>query len=224
MIKPVIYCDFDGTITEKDNIIAIMNEFAPPEWEPIKNDILSQKISIEEGVGKMFALLPSTLKDEIVQFSLKHAVIREGFNELLQLTKGENIPFYVVSGGIDFFVHPILEQVGFIGNIYCNSADFSKQNIQIRWPNPCDQNCQNGCGCCKPSIIRKLKSENEFTIVIGDSITDLEAAKQADFVFARDFLAEKCEQLKIKHKKFNTFYDCFDSIKELTRGELANVT
>lgn len=222
MGRPVIYCDFDGTITEKDNIIAIMKEFAPPEWDELKNDILSQQISIQEGVGKLFSLLSSTLKDDIIQFALKQAVIRKGFKELLDLTKEENIPFFVVSGGIDFFVHPILDPFGPFSQIYCNGADFSKENIEILWPNDCDDLCQNGCGCCKPSVIRKLKNKDDFTIVIGDSITDLEAAKQADFVFAREFLAEKCEQLGIRYQKYETFYDCIDVIKKLKGVEIAN--
>lgn len=223
MGRPVIYCDFDGTITEKDNIIAIMKEFAPPEWDALKDEILSQKISIQEGVGKLFALLPSSLKDEIIQFALKQAVIRDGFKELLQLTKDEEIPFYVVSGGIDFFLHPILAPFGPFSEIFCNGADFSKNKIEILWPNDCDENCQNGCGCCKPSVIRKLKGTDDFTIVIGDSITDLEAAKQADFVFAREYLAEKCDSLGIPYHKFETFYDCIEVIKKLKGVGKANV-
>jgi 2-hydroxy-3-keto-5-methylthiopentenyl-1-phosphate phosphatase len=223
MSRPVIYCDFDGTITKKDNIIAIMKEFAPPEWDDLKNDILSQQISIQEGVGKLFALLPSTLKEDIIQFALKQAVIREGFQELLQFTKEEKIPFYVVSGGIDFFVHPILAPFGPFTEIFCNGADFSKDKIEILWPNACDDECQYGCGCCKPSVIRKLKGTDDFTIVIGDSITDLEAAKQADFVFAREYLAEKCDSLGIRYHKFETFYDCIEVIKQLKGVGKVNV-
>jgi 2-hydroxy-3-keto-5-methylthiopentenyl-1-phosphate phosphatase len=223
MSRPVIYCDFDGTITEKDNIIAIMKEFAPPEWDALKDDILSQQISIQEGVGKLFALLPSSLKAEIIQFSLENAVIRAGFKELLQLVKEEDIPFYVVSGGIDFFVNPILAPFGPFSDVFCNGADFSKDNIEILWPNACDDHCQNGCGCCKPSVIRKLKRKNDFTIVIGDSVTDLEAAKHADFVFAREYLAEKCDSLGIPYYKFETFYDCIEVIKKLKGVGIANV-
>ena len=32
MRKPLIICDFDGTITTNDNIISIMKQFAPEEW------------------------------------------------------------------------------------------------------------------------------------------------------------------------------------------------
>lgn len=31
-----VFCDFDGTITNNDNIMSIMEKFAPPEAEEIK--------------------------------------------------------------------------------------------------------------------------------------------------------------------------------------------
>lgn len=98
----VLFCDFDGTITENDNIIAIMKQFAPPEWEALKDDILAERISVQEGVGKMFSLLPSSLKGEIVDFLRGTARLREGFREFAAWTKEQGIPLYVVSGGIDF--------------------------------------------------------------------------------------------------------------------------
>ncbi|MHC0038648.1 2-hydroxy-3-keto-5-methylthiopentenyl-1-phosphate phosphatase [Pseudoneobacillus sp. C159] len=222
MARIVIYCDFDGTITEKDNIIAIMKEFAPPQWEELKEDILGQKISIQEGVGKLFRLLPTSLKNDIIQFTVKHAKVRMGFRELLAFAKQVDIPFYIVSGGIDFFVDPILAPYGPVSDIYYNRADFSNEKMEILWPNACDEQCQNGCGCCKPSVMRKVSQPNDFKIVIGDSITDLEVAKQADYVFAREFLAEKCGELAIKHHRFETFFDCIDEIKRLKGVEVTS--
>jgi 2-hydroxy-3-keto-5-methylthiopentenyl-1-phosphate phosphatase len=214
MYRPVIYCDFDGTITESDNIIAIMKKFAPPNWEQIKDQILSQEISISEGVGKLFAELPSNQRDEITKFAIENAKIREGFSEFVEFARTEDIPLYIVSGGIDFFVYPILEKFGPFEGIYCNHSDFSGENIKILWPYTCDSYCQNECGCCKPSIIRKINKDEEcFTIVIGDSVTDLEAAKQADFILAGDLLEEKCSEWGLDYKGFTTFYDCIDEIK-----------
>jgi 2-hydroxy-3-keto-5-methylthiopentenyl-1-phosphate phosphatase len=214
MKRPVIFCDFDGTITESDNIIAIMKKFAPPNWEAIKDQILSQKISISEGVGKLFSALPSDMKAEITSFAIENARIREGFAEFVEFTRSQGIPLYIVSGGIDFFVYPILEKYGPFEGIYCNQADFSGDNIKILWPHECDSLCQNNCGCCKPSIIRKLSNvEDNYNIVIGDSVTDLEAAKKADFVLARDLLLEKCVEWGINHKGFTTFHECIEAIK-----------
>jgi len=207
MTKPIIFCDFDGTITESDNIVAIMKRFAPPEWEVLKDDILSQRISVQEGVGAMFSLLPSSQKEDITNFVLQNARIRDGFREFVAFTKERNIPLYVVSGGIDFFVYPLLEGLVEKDHIFCNGSDFSGETIRITWPHSCDDECQNGCGCCKPSIMRKLAKSGSFRIVIGDSITDLAVAKLADHVIARDFLLQKCQELHIPHTPFATFFD-----------------
>jgi 2-hydroxy-3-keto-5-methylthiopentenyl-1-phosphate phosphatase len=64
-----------------------------------------------------------------------------------------------------------------------------------------------------------LQKDEAFTIVIGDSVTDLQAAKQADFVIARDYLLEKCEKLELPHASFDTFYDVITEIKQV-REEL----
>lgn len=221
MENPVIYCDFDGTITESDNIIAIMKKFAPPEWEGIKDQILSQEISIRQGVGGLFSLLPSDRREEITKFAIENAKIRAGFKEFTEFTREAGIPLYIVSGGIDFFVHPILSEYHPFAGIYCNESDFSNSKIEILWPNECDPLCNNDCGCCKPSIIRKLNHQNSFKIVIGDSVTDLEAAKHAEFVLARDLLQEKCQEWGINHHGFMTFFDCIEEIKKrIEVGEL----
>lgn len=210
-----IICDFDGTITETDNIIAIMKQFAPPEWNELKEGVLSQGISIQEGVGKMFEMLPSSSKGEIVDYILNHAQIRAGFKDFVQYTQEKQIPLYIVSGGIDFFVYPLLKGLIDEEQIYCNKADFSNEMIKIEWPHSCDEHCDNHCGCCKPSLIRQLTTEDQAKIVIGDSITDLQAAKLADFVIARDLLLEKSKELDLPHKPFTTFYDVIEVLDRL---------
>lgn len=218
MSNLTIYCDFDGTITTTDNIISIMKHFAPPAWEQVKDDILSQNISIKEGVGKMFSLLPSSSKIELIDYLFNTTKIRPGFRDFVHYTRQKNIDLKITSGGIDFFVFPLLEDLVDRQNIYCNSADFSNEFIQILWPYPCDEHCQNDCGCCKTSIIRKLEQPNDFNIVIGDSITDLEPAKLANLVFAcDDFLVDKCKEFNLPYKKFDTFYDVITTLEEIQR-------
>jgi 2-hydroxy-3-keto-5-methylthiopentenyl-1-phosphate phosphatase len=210
--QPIIFCDFDGTITETDNIIEIMKKFAPPEWEPIKDQILGQQISIREGVGKMFALLPSNLKEEITSFVLNQARIRPGFRELLHYCDKHEIQFLVTSGGIDFFVYPLLEPFGLTNRIYCNASDFSGDLIRILWPNKCDEHCDRDCGMCKTTILRSYDTDRYERIVIGDSITDLAASKLADHVFARAFLIEKCEELGIPYTPYKDFFDVIEGL------------
>lgn len=216
MKNPVLICDFDGTVTKNDNIIAIMKQFAPPGWEALKEGVLTQQISIKEGVGNMFELLSSSQKEEITDFILQDAKLREGFADFVAYAQEAGIPLYIVSGGMDFFVKPILNGLVPENYIYCNTADFSGEYIQIDWPHSCDEHCQNECGCCKPSIIRDIAKGKDI-IVIGDSITDLAAAKLADFVIARDLLLEKSRALGLAHRPFETFYEVIGHVKEVVK-------
>lgn len=211
----VLFCDFDGTITEKDNIVAIMRHFHPPGWEELTEQILTQQISIREGVGKLFFLLPSSLEHEITQFAVENARIRPGFAEFVDYCRQENVTLLITSGGIDFFVHPILAPFQLDGPIYCNGSDFSKERIKITWPHTCDEHCQTDCGMCKTTIIRSYDATGYTRVVIGDSITDLAGSRIADFVIARSFLLEKCQEENLSHKPFTTFYDVISIIKAI---------
>ncbi|MDQ0162267.1 2-hydroxy-3-keto-5-methylthiopentenyl-1-phosphate phosphatase [Aeribacillus alveayuensis] len=223
MKKPLIICDFDGTITKKDNIISIMKKFASPEWESVKDAVLDEEMSIRKGVGKMFSFIPSYQKYAMIEYILSTAEIREGFKQFVEYTERENIPLFIVSGGIDFFVKPLLKHLIAEDRIFCNEADFSHDFVEIQWPHSCDDQCSNDCGCCKPSIIRKIQSKDNFVIVIGDSITDLEAAKLADFVFARDLLLKKCQDLNLPHRSFETFTDIITYLQHLNEMMKASV-
>ncbi|AMA74069.1 MULTISPECIES: 2-hydroxy-3-keto-5-methylthiopentenyl-1-phosphate phosphatase [Aneurinibacillus] len=215
----VIFCDFDGTITEKDNIINIMQHFVPEEqWKPIVDDIFAKKRSLRNGVYALFQLVPSSLRREITDFVLSRARIRDGFGEFVDYCHKQNIKLLVTSNGIDFFIEPLLSPYAKkIDTIYCNKSNFSGENVEIIYPYPCDEHCNVDCGMCKTTIIRKYKSEKYFKVVIGDSITDLEGAKITDTVIARSYLAEKCQELGIKYKTFSTFHDCIEALDHLIR-------
>ncbi|AOY06976.1 2-hydroxy-3-keto-5-methylthiopentenyl-1-phosphate phosphatase [Bacillus subtilis] len=216
--KPFIICDFDGTITMNDNIINIMKTFAPPEWVALKDGVLSKTLSIKEGVGRMFGLLPSRLKEEITSFVLEDAKIREGFREFVAFINEQEIPFYVISGGMDFFVYPLLEGIVEKDRIYCNHASFDNDYIHIDWPHSCKGTCSNQCGCCKPSVIHELSEPNQYIIMIGDSVTDVEAAKLSDLCFARDYLLNECREKNLNHLPYQDFYEIrkeIENVKEV---------
>ena len=182
--SPVLFCDFDGTITMNDNIVALMKHFKPPGASEIVDAVIHRRMSIREGVGAMFALIPSARRPELESFLLQSAVIRPGFSELLAWCRKHEVPFYVTSGGIDFFVYPLLEPFNIPhDHIYCNGSDFSGEYIKITWPHPCDEQCDTDCGMCKATIMRQFPQDRYYRMLIGDSVTDFAGAKLADLVF-----------------------------------------
>lgn len=216
--RRVLFCDFDGTITNNDNIVAIMQHFDPEGAEPIFKQIVERTMTVKEGVGAMFTLLPTSRKEEIIRYSIENATIRAGFPELLAYCRENDIEFLVTSGGIDFFIYPLLERYGLMPEqIYCNASDFSGDTIRIVWPHPCDEQCDNkdGCGMCKTTIIRTYPEDRYERIMIGDSITDFPGAKLVDLVFARSHLIDLCKELDLTYYPFETFHDVIARLKEL---------
>jgi 2-hydroxy-3-keto-5-methylthiopentenyl-1-phosphate phosphatase len=210
----VIFCDFDGTITVNDNIIAIIKHFNPDGWEAIAGDVMAQRKSISQGVGELFNLLPASMQTEVVEYAIGNAKIRDGFQELLDFCKQQGIPFYVTSGGIDFFVYPILSAFNIPqDHIYCNGSDFTGERIEITWPHPCDNHCTNDCGMCKTTIMRRFDAQRYERILIGDSVTDFEGAKLADLVFSRSHLTEKCHELGLPYVPYETFHEVIAHLK-----------
>ncbi len=213
--KPIIFCDFDGTITESDNILAIMQHFDPPGWKSVLEQIISGEASIRDGVGRMFALLPSSQQQDILEFVLNGLKIRGGFEALLETAQKSGIEFFVTSGGIDFFINPILAKFHIAADhIFCNGSDFTAERIRITWPHPCDAHCSSDCGMCKTRIIRSYDPSRYYRIVIGDSLTDFEAAKLADLVFARSHLIEQCKRTGRPYIPFADFYDIVKVLKQ----------
>ncbi|WP_442601050.1 2-hydroxy-3-keto-5-methylthiopentenyl-1-phosphate phosphatase [Paenibacillus sp. KN14-4R] len=212
--QPIIFCDFDGTITENDNIIAIMKHFNPPGVTEIIQNVLDKKISIRQGVGEMFSLLPTANQEEIFRFAIENAVIRDGFKEFITYCNEKQIPLLITSGGIDFFIYPILSQFDIPhANIYCNASSFAGETIEILWPHACDEHCDNDCGMCKTAIIRSYNASDYHRILIGDSITDFAGAKLVDTVFARSHLIHLCEELQLNYIPFENFHQIIEQLE-----------
>jgi 2-hydroxy-3-keto-5-methylthiopentenyl-1-phosphate phosphatase len=213
-LKKVFLSDFDGTITKKDVIDSIMEKFAPPEWKEIHNNLINGIIDIDVGIEKMFKLLPSSKKDDILNWVLENIEIREGFNEFLDFLNENNIPFVVLSGGIDFYIEPLLEPYkNKILKIYSNKAHFDKDFIEVGFIYKCDNICKRHCGVCKPYIMER-DFKNYYRYFAGDGITDIYAVEFSNEIFATSSLKNYLKKNNIKFYKFENFYDIMEVLNK----------
>jgi 2-hydroxy-3-keto-5-methylthiopentenyl-1-phosphate phosphatase len=215
--KRIIFCDFDGTITVSDNILAVMKHFNPPGWDELVQKLIDKKLSIREAVGSMFALLPTSQKEEIIAYSIQNASIRAGFQEFVAYCQLNDITLLVTSGGIDFFIYPLLAPFSIPKeHIFSNASSFASSTIEILWPNPCDEHCDNDCGMCKTTIIRSYNPEQYQRILIGDSVTDFAGAKLVETIFARSHLIDLCQELGLPYHPFETFFEIIKELEAMT--------
>lgn len=202
-----IYCDFDGTISDRDMIGVLAKRFAPEIAKDTIAAVNRREISIRDGVEAIFESIPSDELPQLEAYATSQTSVRGGFPEFVQWCKSHGWRLAVVSGGFDFFVQPVVSACNADIDVYCNSLNASGEFLEVRWNHTCDNQCDGTCGLCKPSVIRERDREHDKVIVIGDGVTDVLAAKMADFVFARDKLLEECRRLGLPHAPFETFYD-----------------
>ncbi|MNN76808.1 2-hydroxy-3-keto-5-methylthiopentenyl-1-phosphate phosphatase [compost metagenome] len=67
---------------------------------------------------------------------------------------------------------------------------------------------------CKTTVMRKFPADRYERILIGDSLTDFEAAKLADRIYSRSHLTEKCVELGVPHTPFETFVEITEDFKK----------
>ncbi|CAF3202711.1 unnamed protein product [Rotaria sp. Silwood2] len=203
----IVFCDFDGTITSCETFVGVLKHFSPVLSNELIPKILSKEITLRQGVRQIVESIPSSVyPDELLNF-VQDKPIRAGLSSLIDYLDSRHIPFIVVSGGIRCLIEAILKRENLLercSKIYGIDIDASQEKLKVisEWETGNEL-------VAKVNIIKHECQNNEKIIVIGDSLTDLNASKCANLVFARDGL---CNYLKEENIEFIEWID-FEDIK-----------
>lgn len=211
--KTVIFCDFDGTITATETFADMLKEFAPDLSARLLPLIYSRKLTLNEGIKQILGSIPVDKYPQIIARTATQP-IRAGFSELLEFLQIHHVPFIVVSGGLLGMVKAVLEHPQRIDSlsqkitaIHAADVDTTGNYLQVisQWEGDTE-------------LVAKVKVMETYpateTIIIGDSVTDINMALQADLVFARDRLMA---YLKAENKPYIPWNDFFDIQDYLVR-------
>jgi len=203
----IVFCDFDGTITSCETFVGVLKHFSPILSNELIPKILSKEITLRQGVRQIVESIPSSVyPDELLNF-VQDKPIRQGLSSFIDYLDSRNIPFIVVSGGLRCLVEAVLKRENLYQRclkIYAIDIDKNEEKLKVisEWESGNEL-------VAKVNIIKHECQNNEKIIMIGDSITDLNASKCADLVFARDAL---CNYLKEENIEFIEWRD-FEDIK-----------
>jgi 2-hydroxy-3-keto-5-methylthiopentenyl-1-phosphate phosphatase len=201
----IVFCDFDGTITSCETFVGVLKQFSPALSSELIPKILSKEITIRQGVRQIIESISSSIyPDQLLDF-VQDKPIRPGLSSLIDYLDSQQIPFIVVSGGLRCLVEAVLKRENLLercSKIYSIDVDKTEDTLKVisEWESGSEL-------VAKMNIIKHECQNNEKIIVIGDSITDLNASKCADIVFARDAL---CNYLKEENIEFIEWKDFFD--------------
>ncbi len=206
--RSMVFCDFDGTITERDTLQSVCNNFIPDIAARVLPAIGRRQVSLRAGVLELIENLPSASAGEIRDFVCREP-LRKGFETFARQLKDWGIPLVILSGGMGFCVEArLLAWRHLIHDIHAVDIDFSRTFMRAHL-----HNGSSNESLPKSDIMLAYRASH--SVAIGDSISDHSMALKADRVFARDRLLAF---MRARHRKVEAFRD-FDDILDTFRLE-----
>lgn len=206
--SPVLFLDFDGTISRRDAIDALLEAFADPRWLAIEEQWKAGRIGSRQCLRAQMSLIRAAPRK--VNALLDSIELDQGFGALLETCAGGCVPVHIVSDGFDYCIRRILsnasQQVARLISgvpIFSSRLRPSGERWQVEFPYFAES-CAHGCATCKPTVMRQLGGSQSFNIFVGDGLSDRYAALSADLVFAKKGLAEFCREQSIAYVPYES--------------------
>lgn len=201
----IVFCDFDGTITAIETFAGMLKEFAPELSAQLMPEMYSRKLTLREGVRQLLESIPSKRYAEIIEYAATKPV-RPGLRELIDFLNDCGIPFIVISGGLRDMVETVLDRhqlIEKVASIYALDIDPNGDRLKVHSDFEGDT-----------ELVAKVQVMEQYVatqkIAIGDSVTDINMALQADLVFARDRLIDYLEAENKPYIPWNDFFEIRD--------------
>lgn len=204
----VILIDFDGTITDRDTNVEIINKFGDRKAVEIEKNHMSDEYD-KLGVVQLIFDRIKLSEDEYVNYILNNFNLTEGFLDFYKEAKANKIDLAIISGGFTNGIYPFLEKYSIKDiPVYANSLSFQGKDIKVDFYDKDKNCCANGpCGNCKVKRYEEFKNKYNKIIFIGDGHTDRWISHVSDIVFAKDELADLCKKDDIEYIEWENFHD-----------------
>jgi 2,3-diketo-5-methylthio-1-phosphopentane phosphatase len=205
-----VFSDFDGTITEKDTLVFLaMNLGGGAEMvQTIGRLIKSNQISLREGIA-------AEMRSIRVSWSEAEKLLREQvkvdphFKTFARWCRAQQLPLTVLSAG---FYQTI--------ELFFARDQFPEIEVLANQLNPdeargwqCEFRDESDWGHDKVRALRAARERGQYTIFIGDGLSDRAAAEAADEVFAKHSLATFCQEKQLAFHPFETFADVLKALQ-----------
>ena len=216
-MKPLILCDFDGTISLRDMGYVLVSRFSLGDWRAIDRDFCDGKIGSKEAYARIAKILKGD-HQAILDFVRQHADIDPHFISFYQYCREKGIEVKIISDGLDFYIKTVLEknhlsEIPFYANL---SQLMEEGRIHFSFPYA-SEDC-GLCGTCKKRLVQIHRKEYDSILFVGNGLSDRCAAMEADFVFAKDSLYTYCNDQDIPCHFFGNFGEILGDLKKKIKG------
>lgn len=198
--RPVLFFDFDHTITLDDVLDKVIERFSVTtawrDWE----------VAWQQGRMTTLECLQRQIGDlrvssaELLRFVAEMPIEPE-YAELVAWAARNAIDVRIVSDNFSSVIHAILQRNGLPPvPVFANELSFRGERPEAHFPFR-DPTCAR-CAHCKAQHIRAVT--DRARIFIGDGLSDICPASEADVVFAKDVLAAEMTRQGLPFRPFRS--------------------
>jgi 2-hydroxy-3-keto-5-methylthiopentenyl-1-phosphate phosphatase len=222
--KAVLFLDFDGTITRRDAVDAILEAYADPKWLDYERQWRAGGMGSRDCLYAQMSLVRATKRQ--LDALLDEIEVDEGFAALLQMCAGQRVPVHIVSDGFDYCIHRILSRAGnglahLMRCVRVCASHLIPEGHYWRTEFPYfHQTCAHCCATCKPAVMRLLNQRGAPTIFVGDGLSDRYAVECADLVYAKENLAAYCREQSIQHTSYRNLTEVTAHLQRLLASDV----
>ncbi|GBD11347.1 2-hydroxy-3-keto-5-methylthiopentenyl-1-phosphate phosphatase [bacterium HR23] len=214
--RPAILVDFDETAAEQNVAELLLTAFCHADWRSLRDAFRTGRITLRDYQERAFAGV-SASPECMARYVQEHASLRPGFVDLAHFCRAQGVPLAIVTNGLEFYVHALLERYGLLPlvEVYGVQARFTPYGpvYTYPWATPY---CWEW-GNCKCRVLDHFRGRGYHIIYVGDSQnSDLCPASRSDLLFAHRSLLDYCRKAGIPAHPLGDFTDV---LKVLTAQE-----
>jgi 2-hydroxy-3-keto-5-methylthiopentenyl-1-phosphate phosphatase len=204
---PVVFLDFDGTISNRDVVDVILERHADPRWLVIEREWQAGRLGSRECLRQQLALVRATPRE--IDALLAEIEIDAGLVPLVESCARHAVPLHIVSDGFDYCIERILARLPAAVKRCLAATRVSASHLECSggslWRTAFpfySEPCAHGCATCKTAVMQALNPDGAAAVFVGDGLSDRYAAGVADVVFAKHRLAGFCAGALIPHIEY----------------------
>ncbi len=205
-----VFSDFDGTITEQDTLVFLAMELGggAEMVQTIGRLIKANQLSLREGIEAEMRSIRAPW-DEAEELLREEVAIDAHFKPFALWCREHSLPLTVLSAGF----HQTIE-------LFLTRDEFPEIEVVANQLKPdetrgwrCEFRDDSDWGHDKAKALRAARERGQYTIFIGDGLSDRAAAEAADEVFAKHSLATFCQEKSLAFHPFETFADVLKALQ-----------
>lgn len=207
-----IFCDFDGTLTDRDTLVVLLDRYAQSDWYAVEERMLRGEIEEKEGLRAELAMLKAC--DEALMTTLEQEVNpAAGLNDFVQFVRESGWPLTVLSGGLIRFSAALWRKWGY-GDIPLYANDHRRDDNGGIDVIPADfPHIRGHCNNCKRWHVEEAIKRGSQVVYIGDGLTDHCPAEAAHRRYAKGSLLEHLRKEGLEAVPFETLYDVVEDLR-----------